>query len=118
MSSTSSMSAVLSLFYYLLSSLRPINPAHTSRNFDPESFNFTRINLAPAAAFLHFINGSYAIDADMEYDTANILSMLGKSMEKLLTLPKASLERYRVTKSHEISEEERTASEAFHFTVF
>ncbi|OHW91746.1 mitochondrial membrane protein [Colletotrichum incanum] len=72
---------------------------------------------APAAAFLHLKDGVYAIDADKEYDTASILSMLGKSMEKLLTLPKDEFERYRRANSDQITEEERNADEAFHFTT-
>ncbi len=115
--STSSMTALLTHFHYLLSSWRPVNPAHTSRSFVPDSYNFTRINRAPAAAFLHYKNGTYAIDADKEWDTANILSMLGKSMEKLLTLPTADYERYRVSRSHEITDDERNAAEAFHYTT-
>lgn len=115
--STSSMTAMLSHFHYLLSSWRPINPAHTSRSFSPESFNFTRIMRAPAAAFLHWKDGTYAIDADKQFDSANILSMLGKSMEKLLTLPKDEYEKYRVINSDQLTEEQRNADESYHYTT-
>ncbi|KAH7033201.1 mitochondrial protein Pet127-domain-containing protein, partial [Microdochium trichocladiopsis] len=116
--STSSMTAMLSHFHYLLSSWRPINSAMMSAEFKPESKRFTRIMRAPAATFLHWKDGCYAIDADKEYDSANILSMLGKSMEKLLTLPKHKFEQYRHANSDQISEEERNADEAFHYTGF
>lgn len=115
--STSSMTTTLSHFHYLLSAWRPINPAMLSRDFPIESFNFTRINRAPAAAFLHWKDGTYAIDADKEFDTATILSMLGKSMEKFLTLPKEDFEKYRKTKSDQLSDEERYGPEAYHYTA-
>ncbi|KAK2004510.1 Pet127-domain-containing protein [Colletotrichum falcatum] len=115
--STSSMTQMLSHFHYLLSAWRPINAANLSRQFNPEFQSFTQIMRAPAAAFLHLKDDVYAIDADKEYDTASILSMLGKSMEKLLTLPKDEFERYRRVNSDQISEEERNASEAFHYTT-
>ncbi|KAI1398111.1 Pet127-domain-containing protein [Hypoxylon fuscum] len=116
--STSSMTSMLSHFHYLLSSWREINARMLSRSFTPDSFQFTRIMRGPAAVFLHWKDGTYAIDADKEYDTANILSMLGKSMEKLLTLSKEEYERYRHINSDQITEEERNAEEAFHYTAF
>lgn len=116
--STSSMTAMLSHFHYLLSAWRPVNSRMMSVDFNPESSRFTRILRAPAATFLHWKDGCYAIDADKEFDSANILSMLGKSMEKLLTLPKHKFEQYRHANSDQISEEERNAEEAFHYTGF
>ncbi|KAI2623222.1 Pet127-domain-containing protein [Hypoxylon sp. NC1633] len=116
--STSSMTSMLAHFHYLLSSWREINTSMLSRAFQPDSVRFTRIMTGPAAVFLHWKDGTYAIDADKEFDTANILSMLGKSMEKLLTLPKEDYERYRHVNSDQITEEERNADEAFHYTGF
>ena len=115
--STSSMTAVLSHFHFLLSAWRPLNPAHTTRGFDPESVNFTRIHRAPAAIFLHHNNGAYAIDADKEFDTATVLSMLGQSMEKLLTLPREAFEKYRKSRSHELTEEEKNDKQPYHYTT-
>ncbi|RDA87625.1 hypothetical protein CP532_3802 [Ophiocordyceps camponoti-leonardi (nom. inval.)] len=115
--STSSLSAILSQFHFLLSAWRPLNYRWLSQSLKPESFNFTIFTRAPAAAFARYKDGVYAIDADKEFDVENILSTLGKSMEKLLTLPKEDFERYRRTKSHEISEEERNAGEAYHYAT-
>ena len=56
---------------------------------------FTRLLRGPSAMFLHYKDGVYAIDADKEFDSANILMNLGKSMEKQLTMPKEQFERYR-----------------------
>lgn len=114
--STSSMTSTLAHFHYLLSSWRPITTGMMSQAFRTDSTNFTRIMRAPSAAFLHWKDGVYAIDADKEFDTANILSMLGKSMEKLLTLPKEDFEKYRKTKSHQLTEEERDSPESYHYT--
>ncbi|KAI0550879.1 mitochondrial protein Pet127-domain-containing protein [Xylaria curta] len=116
--STSSMTSMLAHFHYLLSAWRGINVSMLSRSIQPESLQYTKIMKAPAAIFLHWKDGTYAIDADKEFDTANILSMLGKSMEKLLTLSKDEYERYRHGNSDQITEEERNAEEAFHYTGF
>ncbi|KAI1214997.1 Pet127-domain-containing protein [Annulohypoxylon truncatum] len=116
--STSSMTSMLSHFHYLLSSWREINTSMLSRQFEPDSLQYTRIMRGPSAIFLNWRDGTYAIDADKEFDTANILSMLGKSMEKLLTLTKEEYERYRHINSDQITEEERNADEAFHYTGF
>ncbi|RCI16050.1 hypothetical protein L249_2074 [Ophiocordyceps polyrhachis-furcata BCC 54312] len=115
--STSSLSAILSQFHFLLSAWRPLNYKWLSQSLRPESFNFTIFTRAPAAAFARYKDGVYAIDADKEFDVENILSTLGRSMEKLLTLPKEEFERYRRTTSHEISEEERNAGEAYHYAT-
>ena len=114
--STSSMTSMLAHFHYLLSSWRELNPEMLSKGFNVPSKNFTKILTCPAAVFLHWKDGVYAIDADKEFDTANILSMLGKSMEKLLTLSREDYERYRTINSDQISEEERNADEAYHYT--
>ncbi|KAK3308905.1 mitochondrial protein Pet127-domain-containing protein [Chaetomium strumarium] len=115
--STSSMTSTLSHFHYLLSAWRPINPAMMSRSFEVDSHSFTRIMRAPAATFLHWKDGTYAIDADKEFDTANVLSMLGKSMEKFFTLPKEEFEKYRRSNSDQLTEEERNGPESYHYTT-
>ncbi|PNY25333.1 mRNA degradation protein, mitochondrial [Tolypocladium capitatum] len=115
--STSSMTSILSHFHFLLSAWRKPSFDNLSRSLEAESLNFTALSRGPAAAFARFQDGVYAIDADKEYDAENILSMLGKSMEKLFTLPKEEFEKYRRTRSHQISEEERNAEESYHYTT-
>ncbi|KAI1876386.1 hypothetical protein JX265_003912 [Neoarthrinium moseri] len=114
--STSSMTSMLSHFHYLLSAWRPLNSQMLTKDFDAPSNSFTRLLKGPSAVFLHWKDGVYAIDADKEFDSATILSTLGKSMEKLLTLPKEEYERYRHVNSDQISEAERNAAEAYHYT--
>jgi hypothetical protein len=115
--STSSMTSMLSHLHFLLSDWRKPNFDHLSRSFDVEFESFTVLTRTPVAAFARYKDGVYAIDADKEFDSASILSMLGKSMEKLLTLPKEHFEKYRRSRSHELSDEEKNADEAFHYTT-
>jgi hypothetical protein len=114
--STSSMTSAISHFHYLLSAWRPPNFSNLSKNFPLQYESYTGIQRAPSAIFLRWRNGTYAIDADKEFDTATVLMMLGKSMEKLLTLKTDEFERYRRKHSSSISEEERNEPESFHYT--
>ncbi|KAL5614518.1 uncharacterized protein BROUX77_000355 [Berkeleyomyces rouxiae] len=115
--STSSMTSSISQFHFLLSAWRPITASNMSRDFKAEPLTYTRITRAPSASFLHYNDGTYAMDADKGFDSPNILSMLGKSMEKLLTLEPKDFDRYHRSRSSEISEEERNAEEAFSFAT-
>ncbi|KAJ6109832.1 mitochondrial translation protein [Penicillium sp. IBT 16267x] len=116
--SSSSMTSVLSHFHYLLSSWRPIDTRQISQGFPDKLRSFTRLLRAPAAMFLHYQDGVYAIDADKEFDSANILMNLGKSMEKLLTMPKEDFERYRRSSDNKITpEEEEAIPEAYHYST-
>lgn len=116
--SSSSMTSVLSHFHYLLSAWRPIRTDVLSRGFDDNAKNYTRIMRAPAAMILRYKDGVYAIDADKEFDSANILMNLGKSMEKLLTLPKDEFERYRRSHQNKITpEEEASLPESYHYST-
>lgn len=116
--SSSSMTSVLSHFHYLLSGWRGIDTRTLSQGFPDKLRTFTRLLRAPAAMFLHYQDGVYAIDADKEFDSANILMNLGKSMEKLLTLPKEDFERYRRSSDNKISQEEEQAiPESYHYST-
>lgn len=115
--STSSMTAALGHFHFLLSQWRPITTGILSQMFPVEFNTFTALQRGPVAVFLRWRDGTYAIDADKEYDDSNILMMLGKSMEKLLTLSTDDFEKYRKANSDQISEEQRNESEPFHYTT-
>ncbi len=115
--STSSMTSALSHFHYLLSQWRPINTGTLSQMFPVEYNTFTSLQRAPVSIFLRWRDGVYAIDADKQFDTQNILMMLGKSMEKLLTLPTEDFEKYRKENSDQISKEDRESPEEFHYTT-
>ncbi|MCJ1351137.1 MAG: hypothetical protein MMC33_001119 [Icmadophila ericetorum] len=115
--SSSSMTGVLSHFHFLLSQWRSVNTDMLSQGFPGAPKTFTLLQRSPSAVFLKWQNGTYAIDADKEFDTSNILSMLGKSMEKLLTLSTEDYERYRKSNPDEVTEEERTSPESFHYST-
>ncbi|KAH8600933.1 mitochondrial protein Pet127-domain-containing protein [Bisporella sp. PMI_857] len=115
--STSSMSAALAHFHFLLSQWRPINPGMLSQNFPVEYHSFTSIQRGPSAIFLRYKDGVYAIDADKEFDTSNILALLGKSLEKFLTLPKEHFEKYRKENSGQLTEGDRNDPETFHYST-
>lgn len=115
--STSSMTSALGHFHYLLSNWRPISLDMLSKEFPEKSTTFTEINRAPNSIFLRWKNGTYAIDADKQYDGANVLMLLGKSLEKLLTMSPSDFERYRKSDPRNISTAERDAPESFHFST-
>ncbi|OGE51250.1 hypothetical protein PENARI_c014G10986 [Penicillium arizonense] len=118
--SSSSMTSALSHFHYLLSAWRSIDTRNVSQGFPEKLRSFTRLLRAPTAMFVHYKEKEdvYAIDADKEFDSANILMNLGKSMEKLLTLPKEQFERYRRSSANKITpEEEEAIPESYHYTT-
>lgn len=117
--SSSSMTGVLSHFHYLLSQWRKISTSKLSSAFctTNESREFTERTKCPISVFLRWKGGSYAIDADKEFDNANILSFLGQSMEKLLTSDKKSFERYRKSNPDQVSSEEIKSCSDYHYST-
>ncbi|KAK6534693.1 hypothetical protein TWF281_005997 [Arthrobotrys megalospora] len=117
--STSSMTSVLSHLHYLLSRWRPLNLKMLSKGFVAESENFTRLSRLPVSVILRWKDGIYAIDQDKEVDSMEtILLFLGRSMEKMLTLPPEVFQKYHKSESHEIPEEVKNARERYHYTGF
>ena len=102
--SSSSLTGILAHFHFLFSHYRKIDLSSFSRAFADQPATFTQINKCPSAQFLIHQEGMYAVDADKEFDTANILMDLGKGMEKLLTLPKDKYEEFRRTNKAESGE--------------
>ena len=116
--SSSSMTAVLGQFHFLLSRFRRLNLKMLSKGFPDKGLNsFTLWQRIPAAIFLMKRDGSYAIDADKQFDSGNILSHLGKAMEKLLTLDTIDYERYRKSNPEKVSVADREAPETFHYST-
>ena len=116
--STSSMSGILSHFHFLLSAFRDLTLTNLSRGFDDGGqTQFTKIQKGPAAIFLRYRDGVYAVDADKEFDSANILMSLGRSMEKLLTSDKEEFERYRRSEDSEKDAQMKSSQpEAYHYS--
>ncbi|KAF1837878.1 Pet127-domain-containing protein [Decorospora gaudefroyi] len=113
--STSSMSSMLQHFHYVLSNFRKLNHKMLSRQFPEPSSRFSKITLGPSAVFLRYKDGVYAIDADKSYDTPNIMSWLGHSLEKLLTTERSEFERYRRSSSDKAPHEDK-ASRCYHYS--
>ncbi|KAF2715209.1 Pet127-domain-containing protein [Pleomassaria siparia CBS 279.74] len=113
--STSSMSGVLQHFHYLLSANRGLNLGKVSRGFGRISTRFTRITTAPQAIFLRWKDGMYAIDADKSFDSPNVMSWLGHSMEKLLTNTPEDFEKYRRS-NPEQAPSEVESGKSYHYT--
>ncbi|KAF4555427.1 mRNA degradation protein pet127-like protein [Elsinoe fawcettii] len=118
--STSSMTSMLSHFHYLISQWRELNIDSLSRGFHvsdtKNSRNFTDIYKAPTAIFLRWKDGTYAIDADKEFSTPNVLMALGQSLEKLLTQTPSDFERYRKSDPRKVPDAERQAPESYHYS--
>ncbi|KAB8349594.1 hypothetical protein FH972_023618 [Carpinus fangiana] len=115
--STSSMTGVLKHFHFLLSRFRHLNFSMLSKSFPTQSDQMTLMSRAPDAVFLRWKNGTYAVDADKQFDSANVLSMMGKFMEKLLTIDKDTFEKHRVGQSHQLGASEKEVPEAYHYST-
>jgi hypothetical protein len=113
--STSSMSSVLQHFHFLLSAHRTLNHSMLSKNFPDSTNKFSRITSGPDAVFLRYKDGLYAIDADKTYDTPNVMSWLGHSLEKLLTTERTEFERYRRS-NPEQTPSEGDSARCFHYS--
>ncbi|OBZ86925.1 hypothetical protein A0J61_05020 [Choanephora cucurbitarum] len=112
--STSSVSSVLSHFYFAMSNFKPVDLSSLSSAFKNQPNQFTRGTRVPASIYLRWKDGVYAIDVDKSYDVEDsILSIMGKSLEKVLTLEPNEYERYLKENSFQITEEERNQPETY-----
>ncbi|MCJ1428377.1 hypothetical protein MMC29_006286, partial [Sticta canariensis] len=117
--SSSSITSVLVHFHYLLSQWRQIDASMISKGFtDADKLTgFAPFQKLPSAVFLRWKDGTYAIDADMEFDKATVLSSLGNSMEKLLTTDAKDFERYRRSNSDQVSSNEIDSSRTHRYST-
>ncbi|KAF9917887.1 hypothetical protein FBU30_000469 [Linnemannia zychae] len=114
--STSSMTSILSQFYFLISGWKPLKTNHLSEAFTSQPKGFTKLSRTPTTIDLvHKGNGVYAIDADKTYDSSTILMQLGKSMEKMLTCTPEEFSRFTKENSWKVTAEERNQPEAFNY---
>ncbi|KAK9323480.1 mitochondrial protein Pet127-domain-containing protein [Lipomyces orientalis] len=115
--STSSLTAMLSQFHYLISKWRPPNGMHISHHHD-EQLKFTAAASMAASVFLRYMPETrlYAIDSDKSEDSEIILMWLGRSMELQLVTPLQEYENFRRSKSHMLGTEQRKDREAYHYS--
>ncbi|KAJ1660755.1 hypothetical protein IWQ61_000368 [Dispira simplex] len=93
--STSSMTHILSHVYFLISLWRPVDISRLSQKFAHMYTSYTRGMRVPASAYLRYEDGVYAVDVDKSFDMEDsILMVLGKSMEKFLTLTRKEFNRF------------------------
>ncbi|KAJ1928806.1 hypothetical protein IWQ60_001709 [Tieghemiomyces parasiticus] len=95
--STSSMTSVMSHVYFLVSQWRRLNLATLSSRYATKPDTYTRGMRVPASVYLRYRKGSedsYAVDAEKTLDVEDtILQLLGKSMERFLTLPRSEFRK-------------------------
>ncbi|KAF9171322.1 hypothetical protein BGX21_002861 [Mortierella sp. AD011] len=116
MGSTSSMTSVLSQFYYLISGWKPLKTNHLSEAFSSQPKGFTRLSRAPSTIQLVYKGqGIYAVDADKTFDSSTVLMQLGKSMEKMLTSTPKEFARFTKANSWQVTKAEREQPEAFNY---
>ncbi|KAK5820797.1 mitochondrial protein Pet127-domain-containing protein, partial [Linnemannia elongata] len=116
MGSTSSMTSILSQYYFLISGWKPLKTTHLSEAFTAQPKGFTRLSRAPTTIELvHKGDGYYAIDADKTFDSSTVLMQLGKSMEKMLTSTPQEFSRFTKANSWMVTPEERDQLEAFNY---
>ncbi|KAG0173394.1 hypothetical protein DFQ29_007973 [Apophysomyces sp. BC1021] len=123
--STSSVSSALAQFYFTLSKFKPVDITCLSTVFANEATNYTRGCRAPASIYLRWKDGVYAIDVDKGFDVDDldrdndndtdetVLSYLGRSMEKVLTLEPDLYARYLKASQLNIPDAEKNKPEAF-----
>ncbi|KAI8826779.1 mitochondrial protein Pet127-domain-containing protein [Fimicolochytrium jonesii] len=108
-SSTSSITSLVAKMYLHISEERPPNIASFSHALDGEPHTFTKTQRLPTSALLKSLgDGLYAVDADKsaQGDNGNIMQILGKSMELMLTAPPERFEKFTVANSANLKPEE------------
>ena len=99
-SSTSSMSAAMSHLYFLISRMKPLNlSAFVSQAFEDEPVTFTALTRAPASFLLKRHEGAAVQSLVAEKpvkEEPSVLSLLGQSLERLLTSSKDEFGRMLV----------------------
>lgn len=114
--STSSMTHVLSHLYFVLSAGRQPDTSCMSMAFAEMPTGFSRSMKYPASIALRYHNGVYGIDADKSFDVEDsILSVLGKSLEKLLTSTPKEFEKYKKENSWKVKD---VPEENYHYSEF
>ncbi|TPX61683.1 hypothetical protein PhCBS80983_g00912 [Powellomyces hirtus] len=104
-SSTSSFTGILAKMYLLISHHKPIDKSSFSASFETQPSFLTSSSRAPTSVILRHVNGTYAIDSEKSNKEWNILQILGKSMEKMLTAAPEEFDLCRKENSHKLTEE-------------
>lgn len=114
--STSSLTGILTKFHHALSHQRPPNLINVSKNYPHKAGKFAESQLRPVSIFLRHNHkyDTFAIDADRGDNSDQILSVLGMTLETMLTTPKSLFEKYHKSKSHLL--EASTTESTYNYT--
>ncbi|KAJ1997839.1 hypothetical protein H4R26_005681, partial [Coemansia thaxteri] len=114
--STSSMTHVLSHLYFVVSAGKQPDISSMSMAFADMPSRFTRGMRYPASIALRYHDGVYGIDADKSFDVQDsILSILGKSLEKLLSSTPDEFEMFKKGNSWKVKD---IPEENYHYVSF
>ncbi|KAJ2684690.1 hypothetical protein IWW39_004757 [Coemansia spiralis] len=114
--STSSMTHVLSHLYFVISAGKNPDISSMSMAFADMPSRFTRGMRYPASIALRYQDGVYGIDADKSFDVQDsILSILGKSLEKLLSSTPREFDMYKKANSWKVKD---IPEENYHYVEF
>lgn len=118
-SSTSSMSAAMSHLYFLISRMKPLNlSAFVSQAFVDEPVTFTALTRAPVSFLLKRHKGTAIQSLVAEKpvkEEPSVLSLLGQSLERLLTSSKDEFGRMLVGCADPLVAQ--PSSEAYNYTA-
>ncbi|ORX73734.1 Pet127-domain-containing protein [Linderina pennispora] len=113
--STSSMTHVLSHLYFIVSAWKQPDVSCMSMAFNDMPSRYTRSMRYPASISLRYHDGVYGIDADKSFDVQDsILSILGKSLEKLLTSTPQEFDMFKKQNSWQVKE---IPEENYHYVM-
>ncbi|CAN3474326.1 hypothetical protein DICA0_A09450 [Diutina catenulata] len=113
-SSTSSMTGVLTQFYYLLNNY---NPSHEPRFGFPALSKTSRAR--PASIIVEWTGNGYAVESDKSTGTTSILSAMGHCLEAFLTTPAPEFEERYIQEPCEKKEKPATAPDsAYNYSVY
>lgn len=100
-SSTSSMTGLLSQLHFFISNFKPVNLVDFSKHDDKMFAYHSRSAKLPAVVVVKRSQQTddgkiFSIDSDKSCDREMVLSLLGNSLERLLTLEPEDFEKYRI----------------------
>ena len=86
-----------------------------SKAFATPTFDFTRITKAPSSIFMKKKGNRYNLDKNNEFSSSHILGLVGKTLEKFLTVPPETFEHYRLSNRDRSSPQ--TDLQAYHYSL-
>jgi len=117
--STSSMTSVLSQFYFNFSNFKPVNLTSLSPMYHEKPGHFTPAASKPVSVLLRPRDGVYSIDSDTGVSRGQprnqILLDLGKSMERMLTMTESDFAERLLLRNNPDGQYAATP-EAYHYT--